>query len=72
MAPVPVVWFVRKFKIIKMETDIPVVSPNLYSLILSADWFFANTFVTSLLVKLVSVVVDFGFYFRFLESFQVI
>jgi hypothetical protein len=26
MAPVPVVWFVRKFKIIKMETDIPAVS----------------------------------------------
>ncbi|KAI6240184.1 Transporter [Aphelenchoides fujianensis] len=26
MAPVPVVWFVRKFKIIKMESDIPVAA----------------------------------------------
>lgn len=25
MMPVPLVWFVRKFKIIKMEADIPVV-----------------------------------------------
>lgn len=29
MAPVPLVWIVRKFKIIKMEPDIPIVSKDI-------------------------------------------
>jgi hypothetical protein len=47
MAPVPVVWFVRKFKIIKMESDIPVVSSTCYYLILLNE-LFANISVTSI------------------------
>lgn len=53
MAPVPIVWFVRKFKIIKMEPDIPVVS-QLFKLILSMSCFVNNVYCCQLLSTLIS------------------